>query len=93
MSSVDPVTYNDSIVDVMNNIDKVYYDYSVYGEETSLEYVDKIEERRLQALATMSGLVAQFDIIGSYRDDSALIDAARDYGKKTLNLWMEQKKN
>ena len=41
----------------------------------------------------MSGLVAQFDTIGSYRDDSALIDAARDYGKKTLNLWMEQKKN
>ncbi|AKH32714.1 hypothetical protein XF24_00373 [candidate division SR1 bacterium Aalborg_AAW-1] len=86
MSSVDPVTYNDSIVDVMNNIDKVYNDYSVYGEETSLEYVDKIEERRVQALATMSGLVAQFDTIGSYRDDSTLIDAARDYGKKNLEL-------
>lgn len=92
MSSVDPVTYNNNIVDVMDAIDAAYNDYSVYAEETSLTYVDKIEAKRVEMLAVIQGNIAKFDAMGGYRDDTALIDAARKYSQATVSLMETEEK-
>jgi 4-aminobutyrate aminotransferase-like enzyme len=49
-SGPDVVTYNDTIVGHLVAMDAIYEDYSTYAEQTSLEYVAKIEEKLEQSL-------------------------------------------
>lgn len=78
-SGPDVVTYNDTIVDHLVAMDAIYEDYSTYAEETSLQYVEKIEERLEQAITAIKERQAIMNAMGGYKGDTALIDAANTY--------------
>lgn len=78
-SGPDVVTYNDTIVDHLIAMDAIYEDYSTYAEETSIQYVEKIEERLEQAITAIKERQATMNAMGGYKGDTSLIDAANTY--------------
>jgi hypothetical protein len=50
------VDYNNALVDLTDPLYDIYNDYSIYAEETSLQYATKIEERRVQAQSELLAL-------------------------------------
>jgi hypothetical protein len=50
------VDYNNELVEFTDPLYDIYNDYSVYAEETSLQYAEKIEEARQTALVGLLSL-------------------------------------
>jgi len=85
-------------------MDAIYKDYSTYAEETSLQYVERIEERLEQAILAIQERQETMNAIGWYKGDTSLIDAANTYtvwliailddtdkDRWLVNLWKELK--
>ena len=69
------IQYNDSIVEVYNAGLHDYMAYDTYYIETSWDFFDNIEKRRVDTIANLEQYKFQLEQIWDYRWDSLLVDA------------------
>ncbi|MCH8518882.1 hypothetical protein LAT59_03930 [Candidatus Gracilibacteria bacterium] len=72
----DPIAYNDSIVNIYNSATDDYNSYYTYYIETSWEFFDNIEQRRLDTIESLQQAIVDLGGIGSFKNDSTLRDGA-----------------
>lgn len=94
----DPIDYNDRVIDQYNLVVDAYIDYDTYYIETSSQFFDKVEERRLLAVEFIKWQITEFGLIWDFKSDRSLINAAiiasewyirvlETHDKDLLNLW------
>lgn len=82
----DPAVYNDEVIDIYNSIVNDYDAYEVYYIETSWDFADKIEEKRLSTIQLIKSKIVELEMVGAYRDNSTLIDMAIASSKRFVVL-------
>ena len=89
-SSINPVSYNDTLVDILAESTEYYNHYALFAEETSLAYVDKIDDQRKITIENLQKQEVALNQIGAYDKDTTLLLQAQAYNQTLLDLLADQ---
>ena len=84
------IDYNDAIVEVYNDGLVEYIEYDTYYIETSWEFFDNIENRRVSAIENIQQQKLELEQIWDYQWDSTLINAAIQNFKDIVNVLSDE---
>lgn len=80
------LTYNDELVDLSDALNNVYTEYEDSAVETSVEYTDRLEERRKEAVAKVNIYLSEMKGKKPFRNDGLLLNAMIADGESVLSL-------